>query len=1227
MIVVVDRVPAASRMDPALAPRSSRWPRRLRNGAVALAVAFAVYALAGFLIAPELAKPRLEALVTEQLGRQATLGRLEFNPFTLRARLLEFALADRDPKRPFFRFASLDVDVSVASLRYLAPVLDAVRLVRPQIDITRNADGTSSIDDLVARAVAGPAGPPTPFSLNNIEVDDGSLALDDRPQGRKIVVSALGIGIPFLSSLSHDATIRVEPRLDGAIDGARFRLTGDSTSPFADTRDATLELNLDALPLARYVGYAPLPGGLKLTDGALTTRLRLAFVTEKGVARTVALSGTARIDQLAIMRGEGTQVFGARSVDVALGKLDALARSIVIDHAVVDAPALDLRRASDGTLELERLLSTRAEPAQVAKKTETTRRAGAPKAPDPTASANAWRYVVADFRVRGGTALVADGAVSPAFGVTLSNITAEAKGIASDGAAGTFDVAFDTDGGARFEARGDADVARASVRGHAALKAFRLANLSPYYASALNVEVRSGALDLAADFSVTNAGATPQVLVSAGAATVTDFETALEGEREPLWRIARAEAAGVALDLAQRSLAVDAVDVQKGTVRVARDPDGKLKFERLVRRTPASAADAPREPRAERDAGWSMLIRKLTAAGLAADIDDRAIEPPVRLHVADARVAIANLGNLRDAKSSLELAGRIGAAGRMHVVGTFVADPLAADVRVDAVRIDLVPLRPYFEARTNVVVTSGTFGAKGRLTYAAARDGTPRVGCAGDLTIDGFGSLDRPTSQELARWETLTLTGVDAGIEPLRIAIGAVALNKFYARVTLNADATLNLQQLLAPPAAQPEPRPPAPQTRAGVTTKELATPAAANELPVSIGRIELSQGELQYADFFVKPNYTAHLTAVSGSVSAMSAARAGTVDVTGRIEGTAPVEVRGTVNPFAQNLELDLSAKATDIDLPPLTPYSVKYAGYGVQKGKLSFEVHYKVDDRKLAATNRLKLDQLTFGERVDSPTATKLPVLLAVSLLKDRNGVINLDLPIAGTLDDPQFSVWGVLVQIFVNLITKAVTAPFALLGAIAGGGGEQLAYVEFAPGHADLEAAAQAKLRTLAKALADRPALKIDASGRAVPELDREGLKRAMLEGALRAQKQKTLAAQGESAPQLGALTIDAAEYPKLLAAVYRDADLPTKPRNVLGIAKSIPPAEMEALLLASYHVDDQALAALANRRAIAVKEWLATDGAVATERIFVVAPKVTGDGVDDKGAPTRVDFAIR
>ena len=1189
---------------------SSRWLRRARNIVLVVVALVALYAVLGFFVLPSIARTQFETRLTEQLGRRATLGKVEFNPFTLQARLSDFALANREASGTLVRFDALDLDISSASIRYLAPVFDAVRLVRPRIDLVRNADGTYSVQDLVDLASAKPATPrpPPQFSLNNIEIEDGALSLDDKPHGRTLNVTNIGIGIPFLSSLAHDAEIRVTPRLDGAVDGARFALKGTSTTPFADTQEATLNFDLDRMALARYAEYWQLPSGIKLVDGALTSRLIVAFTTEKGAARALTVSGAARLDRPALARRDGLPLASAGSIDVAVSKIDPLAGVVALDRVVIESPRFDIRRAGDGSFELERLLAAPASSAHKAAQTD----------------AKPWRVSIADASIAAGTVQLDDEAVSPTFKATLSALAANGKHIDVNGNA-SFDVAFDTDSGAHFAGRADANIPGESAKGNFELKAFRLDKLYPYYASALNLDVRRGTVDMTANFDVAAGKGSPQVKLSDGNATLRDIEMALTGDRDPLWRIARAALAGIAFDLRQRTIAIDRAEVPEATIRVVREADGSVEFDRIVKH---ATADRKPDAAAGAEQGWSYAIHKLTFDRAIAAFEDRAPKPPVKLRI-EAKVNASDFGNARGSKGTIDVAARVPPAGRVRFAGALATHPVALDWRIDATGVNLVPLRPYYEARTNVIVTSGAAAAKGRLVYTSGAHAAARASYAGDITISDFASLDRPTSQELLRWKTLTLTGVDAGMAPQKFAIGAVALDQYYARIIVNPDATLNLQQLLAPESATTGA--PATATTTGRTvvtsasaTRELPEPATDRELPVSIGRINVNGGEVQFSDFFIKPNYSAHLTNVSGTVSGLSATQAGQVELNARVENTAPVEVRGSVNPFARQLALDLTAKATDIDLPPLTPYSGKYAGYGIQKGKLSFEVHYAIDQRKLAATNKLTLDQLTFGERIESPTATKLPVLLAVALLKDRNGVINLDLPIQGTLDDPQFSVWRIVVQIIGNLITKIVTAPFAVLGALAGGGGEQLSYVEFAAGRADISEASESKLRSLAKALADRPALKLDAVGRAIPDVDRDGLKRATLDRAVRAQKQKALAAEGDS---VESVKVEADEYPRYLKAVYKDTKLPDKPRNMLGFDKDIPPEEMEALLLASYTADETALRDLANRRAQSVKDWLVGQGGVSSERVFVVAPKLTGAGIEDKGALTRVDFSIK
>jgi hypothetical protein len=392
----------------------------------------------------------------------------------------------------------------------------------------------------------------------------------------------------------------------------------------------------------------------------------------------------------------------------------------------------------------------------------------------------------------------------------------------------------------------------------------------------------------------------------------------------------------------------------------------------------------------------------------------------------------------------------------------------------------------------------------------------------------------------------------------------------------------------------------------------------------ISVGKVTLQGGNINFSDFFVKPNYTVNLTGVGGGVTTITPETPGEVEVRAKIDNIAPVEIIGKINPLARDLFLDIKASATDIELSPLSPYSIKYAGYGIERGKLSVKVKYLVENRKLTAENNVYLDQLTFGDKVESPTATKMPVLLAVALLKDRNGVIDINLPVGGSLDDPQFSVGGIIIQVIVNLIVKAVTAPFALLGA-AFGGGEELAYLEFEPGSARLDAADEAKLKSVAKALTERPGLKLDVAGRVDPAADREGLKRAAVENQVKAQKVKETG-KGATTVSLDEIKLEPGEYPKYLTAAYKDASF-TKPRNAIGIARDLPVPEMEQLMLANAQATDEDLRQLANRRAQIAKDWLVAKGGVPAERVFLVAPKVGADGIKDKGKPERVDFSLK
>jgi hypothetical protein len=628
---------------------------------------------------------------------------------------------------------------------------------------------------------------------------------------------------------------------------------------------------------------------------------------------------------------------------------------------------------------------------------------------------------------------------------------------------------------------------------------------------------------------------------------------------------------------------------------------------------------------------------------------------------------VSNVVSDGSQRAEFALRTRFGSGGTLVVNGGARWNPLASDLRVDARSLDIAAVRPYLAARLNAVLASALLSARGNVAVNQATAGAPlKVAYKGSGRLANLHMLDARSENDLLKWQVLDLEQITAkiGDPPPEVTVGKVSLADFYARVIVSDQGRLNLADLirregqpateLAPkPESKPTSKPPATTTPAEVAmpvdretagsepvqaaaqsrtaTATVAEPAVDPSAPrpvIRIGQIEVARGNVNFTDNFIKPNYTANMTGLGGTVTTLAsdATEPATMTLAGMIDDDAPLDISGRLNPLAPKLFLDIEGRTKGVDLPRLTPYSLKYAGYPILKGKLSMEVKYKVEDEKLNANNHLFLDQLTFGDKVDSPTATKLPVLLAVSLLKNTRGEIDINLPVSGTLNDPKFSVGGIIIQVIINVLTKIVTAPFALL-ASAFGGGEELGYVEFAAGSATLSAEQTKRIDTLAKALNDRPALKLDIIGRVDPSVDTEGARKAKLDAKLRAAKVQQVVRGGGESVDPAKVTITEQERPALIAAVYAEEKIPDKPRNFIGIAKTVPAPEMETLIVTNLAVTPEDLRALANQRATVVRNRLETEGKIARERLFLVEPKLTAEGIKDQGAKTRVDFSLK
>jgi hypothetical protein len=661
---------------------------------------------------------------------------------------------------------------------------------------------------------------------------------------------------------------------------------------------------------------------------------------------------------------------------------------------------------------------------------------------------------------------------------------------------------------------------------------------------------------------------------------------------------------------------------------------------------PAAAAPA--------QGGWQYRIASVAIENTRINFEDLSgRKKPMTMAVAPLNIHLKDITNDFAKSFTLAIDGVINRRGSFKIAGNAALKPLRSKLRINTRRVDLVALDPYVTSGLNAKIASAALTMNGAAEVESRGDKL-RASYRGDATLGRVSVLDKLTNDSFLKWYALSASGIDVryGQGAPQVHIASLALSDFYARIILNRDARLNLSDITTNPQQAPvsltrtktgTPQPAPAPTAAAPVAPGAAAPAVPGAVPsgaapattgpsikanVEVGGITLQGGQINYSDNFIQPNYSADMSDVGGKVGAFGTQATQPADVLleGKINRTSPIQISGSVNPLVPVAFVDLKVNASDVELTSLSAYSTKYTGYPITKGMLTVDVHYLLNQGILKADNHIVIDQLTFGDRVQNSTAANLPIRLAVAILKDSQGKIDLKIPVSGSLSDPQFSIGGVIWHAFANLLLKAITSPFSLLASaisgVAGGGNQELSYVEFNPGFAYLSPASQAKLDTLSTALKARAALKVQISGRVDPKFDRDSLREGLLDGAIREQKLKDEGGNVDGT-DLSSVNVTPDEYNKYLKRVYNAADFP-KPRNLIGLSKSLPPDEMKKLIITNTKVTDSDLHALADARANAIRKYMSKT--IDPGRLVITPPKLNADGINDQGKTTRADLSL-
>ena len=1173
-------------------------------------ILFVVYTITGFLILPPVVRSVLQNKLSEKLRRTVTIQKVKINPFMLSADIKGFEIKDLKGPETFVSFDELYVNLQSMSIFRKGVIVSELRINKPYLHIVRNEDLTYNFSDL---ADAGENKTPTKseplkFSINNIQITSGKVNFNDLPKHTNNVMSEINATIPFISNFQYYIDSYVTPSFEAMLNDRQISLKGE-TKPFSDTRETIFDVQIKDLDIPYYLAYLPSKIDYKVNSAYLDVNSIISFAQLKDRPPIISVKGDVRLKQIDINDGEKNPLLKIPSLYISFEDADLLIKKIHLGKVLLDSPEVYVARDKSGRINLQTFIPEKPEKEEK-------------KSPEKDEESSPLVIEVNNIGITQGKIFFSDIPGSKNFKTDLEKIDVKVEHFSNiKYGISAVAISFETESNENITLNGKFSLDPLAAVGDVGLHHIIVKKYSPYFSDKILFDVEDAMLDLDTQYTFKKIDDTPEIKLSNLTGSLASLKLRRRGDDHDFLFIPAVDVKNTEFDLTKSEVTAGDITTDKGVLNIRRLNDGALNVQRLMPPAPASEKKSPYAAAERReDKPFIFTIKNLQAARYTVNYEDPIPAEPVKITAGQIKFKGENLSTKKDTKGKVSLSLKLNRTGAVSAGGAIRINPLSANMSLNLKNVELGPFQPYFTDRIKVIVTSGSVSSKGNISISDAGEKGLRAAFKGNVSLTNFATVDKLNSDDFLKWQSLYVSGIDAGYNPLYVDIKDIALSDFYSRLIVNEDGTLNVQGVFQGNKPN-EKETAAPPDEAKTETAEEKKPA-----PVKIDTLTLQGGVINFTDNHIEPHYSVNLLEIGGRVSGLSSEESTTadVDLRGKLENYAPLEITGRINPLRQDLFVDLKADFKDMDLSPLSPYSGRYVGYTIEKGKLTLNLKYLIVKKKLDSQNNVFLDQFTLGDAVESPEATKLPVKLAIALLKDRQGRINLDIPVTGEFDDPKFSIGGVILKIIKNLLVKAATSPFALLGAIFGGG-EELSYIQFDYGSHVISEEGAKKLDTIIKMLNDRPSLKIEIEGFVDPEKDREGLIQYIFHKKIKAQKLKDLVKKGQSVTSVDEIHIEPEEYSKYLKMAYKKEKFP-KPRNFLGFAKDLPDPEMEKLMLTHIEINDDDLRQLASQRALNVKDYILRSKKVEPERVFLVQPKSLKPEKKEKVKDSRVEFKL-
>ncbi len=745
--------------------------------------------------------------------------------------------------------------------------------------------------------------------------------------------------------------------------------------------------------------------------------------------------------------------------------------------------------------------------------------------------------------------------------------------------------------GAKIDWQGQVSLTPITSSGSLKISDGRLNTFWPYVRDAVPLVLKEGVVDLSGDYRLDLSQGT-ELQLSKVAIQLAPFAID-DPDGKPLARLQRLEVTDTSLDLAKQQVVVGQVRSQGLEAWAARETDGQLDWQKLFAGKPQPASETAPEAQASTETEtetkpWQVLLQDVQLRDYKAHLADRVPKDNVALEVGPLNLDLKDFDSLGDKPFNLKLDTGLGKQGKLQATGDVQLTPTTARLKVITQDIDLRLAQAYLSPFIRLELRSGLLGSDLDVQLKSTKPLALSV--TGSAKVDQLHTLDTLRERDFLRWKQVRVNGLDYRHGD-SLAIERIELDQPYARFVINENLTTNVSDLIVPqPAA------------AGSAQQDTGKPLA-----IRIGGVTVNDGSANFADFSLTPSFATAIQQMNGRIGTLDNQKpqAASVDIKGKVDRYAPMSIKGQLTPFDPLNSLDIATSFKNVELTTITPYSGKFAGYRIRKGRLNLDLHYRIEKGQLNAENKVLVENLQLGERVDSPDAVDLPIRLAVALLKDTQGNIALELPVQGDLNNPQFSVMPIVWQTLRNLVLRAAQAPFKFIAGLVGGSDVDLSTVPFSPGSAELEGDARQALDTLAKALQERPNLRLEVEGQSAQASDGPLLAEQRLQREFRESWYKVLQRRGDKVPASpDELTVDEDEQAALLEGLYRTRLKQQPPAEWSELDAEQRTQNMRQAVLDSWAQSKLLLRQLAQQRAATIKDYLVEQGGLYDERVYLI-----------------------